>query len=66
MSAKRLDLDEWWWLVEGGEDPVRAAGRCGVSITAVARAANRAGRAKLAHIAYVARTAERHAQEVAA
>lgn len=39
-----LDLDEWALLVRSGEDPQRAAGRCGVGISAVARAASRAGR----------------------
>lgn len=39
-----LDLDEWLHLVRGGEDPQRAARRCGVTLSAVERAARRHGR----------------------
>lgn len=39
-----LDLDEWVHLVRGGEEPARAAGRCGVRLSAVEQAARRAGR----------------------
>lgn len=40
--AGHLDLDEFMWLVEGGEPPTRAAERCGVSVSAVENAARRA------------------------
>jgi len=39
-----LDLDEWLHLVRLGEDPERAASRCGVTLNAVEKAAHRAGR----------------------
>lgn len=40
-----LDLDEWVFLVRGGENSDRAAARCGVTPAAVERAAHRARRA---------------------
>jgi hypothetical protein len=46
-----LDLDEWAHLVRAGESPERAAERCGVTLSAVARAAYRAGRRDLAQTA---------------
>lgn len=41
----RVDLDEWLHLVRGGEDPARAARRCGVTLSGVERAAYRHDRA---------------------
>ncbi|MFI8528472.1 hypothetical protein ACIGB8_28720 [Promicromonospora sukumoe] len=38
-SAGRLDLDEWLFLVRRDEDPERAAARCGVTLSAVEKAA---------------------------
>lgn len=43
-KKRGFDLDEWRFIVQGGEDPERAAERCGVTITAVERAAYREGR----------------------
>jgi hypothetical protein len=37
-----LDLDEFMWLVRGGEDLARAAARCGAAVATVERAARRA------------------------
>lgn len=54
-----LDLEEWDFLVRAGEHPIRAAERCGVSIDAVAQAANRAGRRDLFRTAERARNAAR-------
>jgi hypothetical protein len=50
-----LDLDDWAYLVRCGENPERAAERCGVTLSAVERAAWRADRADLASIAAAAR-----------
>jgi hypothetical protein len=50
-----LDLDDWWYLVRGGENPARAAERCGVTLSAVERMAWRHGRPELASIAGSAR-----------
>lgn len=58
-AARGLDLDEWWFLVQGGEYAERAALRCGVTIDAVERAAHRAGRKELAMAAARARNAKR-------
>lgn len=38
------DLDEFMFLVRAGEDPVRAAQRCGVTIGGIEQAARRTGR----------------------
>lgn len=51
----RADLDEWWFLVRSGEDPVRAATRIGVQVATLERAAQRAGRTELAAVAANAR-----------
>lgn len=56
-----LDLDDWLYLVKTGEEPNRAAERCGVQITAVERAAHRAGRTDIASMAASARIRERSA-----
>jgi hypothetical protein len=48
VGRPSLDLDEWAHLVRAGESPERAADRCGVTLSAVARAAYRAGRRDLA------------------
>lgn len=53
--AHSLDLDEWWFLVQAGESPERAAERCGVTLSAVSGAAYRAGRNELANLAETAR-----------
>lgn len=50
-----LDLDDWAYLVRCGEDPARAADRCGVTLSAVERMAHRYGRPELASIAGSAR-----------
>lgn len=50
-----LDLDEWWYLVRSGENPARAADRCGVTLSAVERMAWRRERPDLASIAASAR-----------
>ena len=50
-----LDLDEWQTLVQAGEDPARAADRCGVTLSAVERMAWRRERPDLASIAGSAR-----------
>lgn len=56
-----VDLDEWALLVRTGESPERAADRCGVTITAISRAAYRAGRRDLAIIAERVRNESRSA-----
>jgi hypothetical protein len=50
-----LDLDDWWYLVRCGENPARAAERCGVTLSAVERMAHRHGRPEIASIAGSAR-----------
>jgi hypothetical protein len=50
-----LDLEDWAYLVRCGEDPARAAERCGVTLSAVERMAHRYGRPELASIAGSAR-----------
>lgn len=45
-----VDLDEFLWLVNGGEHPVRAARRLGVSLEAVDRRAARADRSDVTRI----------------
>jgi hypothetical protein len=47
-KPRGFDLDEWWFLVKAGEDHQRAAERCGVTLAAVERAAERASRPELA------------------
>lgn len=42
-----FDLDEWALLVRSGEDPERAAERCGVKLSTASKAALRAGRRDL-------------------
>lgn len=49
-KERGFDLDDWWFIVQGGEDPERAAERCGVTITAVERAAYRQGRLDVAAV----------------
>jgi hypothetical protein len=56
-----VDLEEWALLVRTGESPERAAERCGVTITAVSRAAYRAGRRDLAIVAERVRNGMRSA-----
>lgn len=46
-AAHGMDLDEWVRLVRYGEDPDRAAERCGVTLSAIARAAYRQERPEL-------------------
>ncbi|KZM34521.1 helix-turn-helix domain-containing protein [Oerskovia enterophila] len=46
----RVDLDEFMWLIDAGEDPQRATRRLGVSIGAVNQAAVRAGRKDVTRI----------------
>jgi hypothetical protein len=58
-QGRGIDLDEWHFLVRGGESPERAAERCGVTIGAVERAAHRAGRLDLASIAAAVRNHQR-------
>lgn len=41
-----LDFDEWLFLVRAGEQPERAAERCGVQLNTVDRLARRSGRAE--------------------
>lgn len=53
--VRGFDLDEWWYLVENGEDPAKAADRCGVTLNAVSKAAYRAGRNDLGNYAESAR-----------
>jgi len=55
------DLDEWLWIVNAGENPVRAAQRLGVTLHAIERAAYRNNRHDVTAIANVARNAERQA-----
>lgn len=43
-SRRGVDLDEWLWLVRNGEDPDRAAHRCGVRLNSIEVAARRIGR----------------------
>lgn len=43
-KARGADLDEFMFLVRAGEDPVRAAQRCGVTIGGIEQAARRTGR----------------------
>ncbi|MDF2848994.1 MAG: hypothetical protein K0R97_2976 [Oerskovia sp.] len=54
-----VDLDEFLWLVNGGEHPVRAARRLGVSLEAVDRRARRARRSDVTHITTGIAQAER-------
>lgn len=56
-----VDLDEWAHLVRAGESPERAADRCGVTLSAVARAAYRAGRRDLGVLAERVRNERRAA-----
>jgi hypothetical protein len=44
-GRQAADLDEWLFLVRSGENPVRAAERCGVLLTTIDRFARRHGRA---------------------
>lgn len=60
-APRVADLDEWARLTAAGEDPVRAAVRLGVTISAIAKAADRHGRTDIAHTAAHARTATRSA-----
>ena len=54
-ARQTLDLDEWWMLVQAGEDPERAADRFGVTLSAVERASWRADRNDIAAVAASAR-----------
>lgn len=54
-ARRGFDLDEWVELVDTGETPERAAERCGVTLSAVERAAWRAGRTDTAASAAKAR-----------
>lgn len=47
VGRPSFDLDEWELLVRSGEDPERAAERCGVKLSTAAKAAQRAGRREL-------------------
>jgi len=38
------DIDEWLWLVQGGEDPIRAAARLGVTVAAIEQQGRRKNR----------------------
>lgn len=55
----RVDLDEWAMLVRCGEEPHRAARRCGVSLNAVEMAAGRLGRDDVRAVLSQARRGER-------
>lgn len=54
-----LDLDDWLFLVRSGEDPARAARRCGVTISAVEVKARRHGRRDVLDAALGARAQTR-------
>jgi hypothetical protein len=58
QRTRGIDIDEWLYLVRNGEEPNRAAERCGVQITAVERAAHRQGRPDVAQMASSARIRE--------
>lgn len=43
-TRRGVDLDDWLWIVRGGEQPARAAERMGITLNAVENAARRNGR----------------------
>jgi len=59
--ARHLDLDEWMFLVRSGEPAAAAARRCGVTVSAVDRAARRLGRSDVIAAVAGAVSAERRA-----
>lgn len=58
VRVRSVDIDEWLFLVENGEEPNRAAERCGVQVSGIAQAAKRAGRNDIRRIAEAARIRE--------
>lgn len=63
MGASSVGADpiEWKWLIDGGEDPIRAAERLGVGVAAISRTARRRGLHDIARLADAARPSRRAA-----